>query len=64
MKALYQNPVLDISIIASMLDLKTNTASALVKDFVNYNVLYEMTGRQRNRIFWFKEYMMIFSKTN
>ena len=64
MKALYQNPVLDISIVANMLDLKTNTASALVNDFVKHNVLYEMTGRQRNRIFWFNEYMMIFNKNN
>lgn len=64
MRNLYQNPVIDISMVASMLNLKTNTASALINDFVKHGVLYEMTGRQRNRIFWFKEYVLIFNKTN
>ena len=64
MRNLYQNPVIDISMVASMLNLKTNTASALINDFVKHDVLYEMTGRQRNRIFWFKEYVLIFNKTN
>ena len=62
MRCLYQVPVLDIKTISKMLDLKTNTAAALVNDFVNYGVLHEMTGKQRNRIFWFKDYVMIFKQ--
>jgi len=64
MKVLYQNPVVDISTVVNQLELTTNTASTLVNDFVKYGVLHEMTGKQRNRIFWFKEYVVIFSKTN
>jgi len=59
---LYQSPAIDIKIIAKLLDLNTNTASALVKDFVKHGVLEELTGKQRNRIFWFKEYVMIFKR--
>lgn len=62
MKHLYQSPALDIKIVARLLDIKTNTAAALINDFVKYGVLQELTGKQRNRIFWFKDYIMIFKK--
>ncbi|NOR80919.1 MAG: Fic family protein [Methyloprofundus sp.] len=62
MKALYQRPVIDISIVTELLNLTTNTASTLVNDFVKHGVLFEMTGKQRNRIFWFKEYILIFGR--
>lgn len=62
MRYLYQSPALDIKLIAKRLNLKTNTASALVKDFVKHGVLEELTGKQRNRIFWFKDYIMIFKR--
>ena len=62
MRHLYQSPALDIKIVARLLDVKTNTAAALINDFVKYGVLQELTGKQRNRIFWFKDYIMIFKK--
>jgi len=62
MEYLYQSPTLDIKVVTKLLDVKTNTASALVNDFVKYGVLHERTGKQRNRMFWFKEYIMIFKK--
>ena len=61
-KMLYQTPVLDIKTIAHTLELQVNTATALVNDFVKYGVLSELTGKRRNRIFWFKEYIVIFSQ--
>jgi Fic family protein len=62
MRYLYQSPTLDIKTVTKLLDLKTNTAAALVNDFVKYGVLHEMTGKRRNRVFWFKDYVMIFMK--
>jgi len=62
MQYLYQNPVVDIKIVANLLGLQTNTAATLVNDFVKHGVLYELTGKQRNRVFWFKDYIMIFKR--
>ena len=64
MRYLYQSPALDIKLVAKLLDLKTNTASALVNDFVKHGVLEEMTGKRRNRIFWFKSYIMLFKQSS
>ncbi len=61
MKHLYQMPIVDIKSVASLFELKINTASALVNDFVKYGVLQEITGKKRNRAFLFKEYLMIFN---
>jgi len=62
MKHLYQSPIVNIKDVAEILDLKTNTASALVSDFVKYGVLHELTGNRRNRTFLFRDYVMIFSR--
>ncbi|MCG8325932.1 MAG: Fic family protein, partial [Thiotrichales bacterium] len=60
MRSLYQHPVVDIKTVARNLNVKTNTASALVNDFVKHGVLVELTGKQRNRAFIFIEYVMLF----
>jgi len=62
MQHLYQNPVVNIKMVAELLDIKTNTASMLVTDLVKHGVLQDLTGKRRNRIFWFKEYITIFSQ--
>lgn len=62
MKHLYQSPIVNIKDVSEILDLKTNTASALVNDFVKYGVLHELTGNRRNRTFLFRDYVMIFSR--
>lgn len=62
MKSLYQWPVQDIKTVAERLNLKTNTATALVNDFVKHGVLTELTGKKRNRIFLFKDYVVLFNK--
>ncbi|MFW5450030.1 MAG: Fic family protein [Methylophagaceae bacterium] len=61
-KHLYQSPIVNIKDVAQILNLKTNTASALVSDFVKYGVLHELTGNRRNRTFLFEEYVMIFNR--
>lgn len=62
MAHLYQQPVLNIKNVALLLSTSTNTAASLVRDLVKYNVLEELAGRQRNRIFWFSEYVSIFGR--
>jgi len=62
MRLLYQSPALNVQRVTQQLGIKTNTASALVNDFVKWGVLVEMTGRQRNRIFLFSTYILIFKR--
>lgn len=62
MQYLYKTPAIDIKRVAKLLGLQTNTAATLVNDFVKYGVLHELTGKQRNRIFLFNDYFMIFKQ--
>jgi len=62
MTHLYQYPMVTIKDVAELLSTTTNTASSLVSDLVKYNVLEVLAGKQRNRIFWFSEYILIFSR--
>ena len=63
MQYLYQTPAVTIGAVSALLEIRTNTAAALVKDFVKHGVLYELTNRRRNRIFWFRDYLAIFNNT-
>lgn len=62
MQYLYKEPVLDIKEVSNLLGLQINTAAALVNDFVKHGVLYELTGKQRNRLFLFRDYILIFNR--
>lgn len=62
MQYLYKSPVLDIKRVSCLLGLKPNTASTLVNDFVKYGVLVELTGKQRNRLYLFQDYFVIFKR--
>lgn len=62
MQYLYQSPALDIKRVSSLLGLNPNTAATLVNDFVKYGVLVELTGKQRNRLYLFQDYFMIFKR--
>jgi len=61
MRHLYQSPLVNIKMVANLLSINMNTAAALVNDFVKHGVLAELTGKRRNRTFWFVEYIAIFS---
>jgi len=64
MQQLYRSPTIDIKKVVKLLGIRTNTASTLVNDFVKQGVLSELTGKRRNRIFWFKDYITIFNQHN
>ena len=61
LRHLYQSPFVTIMDVAKLLDVQINTAAALVNDFVEYGILVEITGNQRNRLFGFRDYVRIFS---
>jgi len=62
MRALYQQPAIDIKTVSQLLSVETNTSTYLINDLVKYGVLEELTGKRRNRVFWFKDYLMIFNR--
>ncbi len=61
MSHLYQQPITSIKNVEELLGTTTNTAASLVNDLVKYGVLSSPTSR-RNRIFWFEDYLLIFSR--
>ena len=57
---LYSNPVVDSQSVASALSINSSTAFRLIEDFIKLNILKEMTGLRRNRIFSFTRYIQLF----
>lgn len=57
---LYKNPVIYSNYLIDELNLTKPTAHAIIKDFVNLNILKEVTGQKRNRLFVFEEYLNLF----
>ncbi|UZW57286.1 hypothetical protein NUH86_21450 [Sphingobium sp. JS3065] len=49
-----------MKIVTDRLGTTVNTAAALINDLIAYGILAEMTGRQRNRLFVFREYLDLF----
>jgi Fic family protein len=57
---LYKNPVVDSKAVANTLNIHSSTANRLIKDFEKLNILTELTGYKRNRMYAFYEYIRIF----
>ena len=57
---LYKNPIIDAKEIANQLNIHIATANRLIKDFENLDILTELTGYKRNRIYAFVAYLNIF----
>ncbi|AEG50777.1 filamentation induced by cAMP protein Fic [Sphingobium chlorophenolicum L-1] len=60
MQHLYARPIVDVKTVTDRLGTTVNTAAALINDLIAYGILAEMTGRQRNRLFVFREYLDLF----
>lgn len=60
MLQLYSNPAVRVNNVADLLDLKYYTANLLVQSLVDIGILKEITGWQRNRIFFFQSYFEVF----
>lgn len=61
MRYLYSHPIVDVSAVSVILETTPKTANALIVDFVKNGILSEITGKQRNRLFVFKDYLSLFT---
>ncbi|WAC47230.1 Fic family protein [Asticcacaulis sp. SL142] len=59
---LYARPVIDVKMAAGILGTTHNTAASLISDLVQQNVLTEITGQRRNRLFVFYDYIALFRR--
>jgi len=62
MKSLYRAPVINIKTVTDLIKTQTNTAAALIDDFVKLGILRELTGQRRNRLFIFQDYVRLFKR--
>ena len=62
MRSLYKNPVTNIKAVTDLIQAQTNTAAALIADFVKLGILKEFTGQKRNRLFVFENYVRLFKR--
>jgi len=58
---LYNKPILTVADVTKALKVTKPTANTLVKEFQKANILKEKTGFSRNRVFYFDEYLKLFS---
>ena len=58
---LYANPIVDIKKSAELLKVDFSTAKRLIDAFVRREILTEITGYKRNRLFVLDEYLKLFS---
>lgn len=61
LRHLYRRPAITASQASELLGVSHQTASALLKKAVDDQILVEITGYQRNRIFFFSKYMRLFT---
>jgi Fic family protein len=57
---LFKEPVVDAEKVCSMLGVSVPTANDLLKDFIEMGILAEQTGKKRNRIYMYKDYVQMF----
>lgn len=57
---LYSQPITDMQSIATALNVSVPTISRLLNDFVRLEILEELTGFKRNRVFAFEQYLKLF----
>ena len=62
MHILYQQPVVTARNIEQELNIDASTVGRLLTQFTRLNILQEVTGFKRNRLFYFTEYLSLFHK--
>lgn len=61
LRHLYTQPIMNANQIAGKLGITHQSASSLIKAFEEREILREMTGRKKGRLFVFSEYLRLFS---
>lgn len=59
---LFKHPVINVEQVASVCDTNYRPANELVAKMCRHNILKEMTGQSRNRLFVFEPYLRIFDE--
>jgi Fic family protein len=59
---LYSKPITNNKEITEKLNISFNTANRLIQSLMDLNLLNEITGFSRNRLFVLKEYLDLFNK--
>jgi len=60
LRHLYSQPVMSANQIAARLEITHQSASSLIKSFENMEIVRETTGRKKDRLFVFSEYIRLF----
>lgn len=61
LEKLYSQPMMNIQDIIELVKVSYPAASSLMEKFVKYGILTEITGRTRNRLFRFADYITLFA---
>jgi Fic family protein len=61
MQYLYGKPVVTVNEVAEFLKITHKSANILIGEFVVLEILHEITGQRRNRVFGFTEYVGLFN---
>jgi Fic family protein len=61
LRLLYRNPMTSAAELEKGLAISTPTANALLKSFIQLNILSETTGQQRARVYVFARYLKLFT---
>ena len=59
-EAMYSNPVIDVDFVMSIIEKSNVSSYKLIADLEKLEILREITGGQRRRIYIFQEYMALF----
>lgn len=57
---MFKRPIINAKAVQTMLGISQPTASGLVRDLESLDILTEVTGRQRFRVFAYREYLALF----
>ncbi len=60
MDFLFQQPIIDAEMVSVQTKVSLVSSYKLLEDFMRLNILKEMTGAKRNRLFVFEEYLSLF----
>ena len=61
LRQLYSQPVMGANDVAARLDITHQSASSLIRSFEGMGILREITGRKKDRLFVFSEYLGLFT---
>lgn len=61
LRQLYSQPVMSANEVATRLEITHQSASSLIRSFEGMGILREITGRKKDRLFMFSEYLDLFS---